>query len=140
LSEPDGRVRPAKLVFVVPTTDLAASIAFYRDGIGLELLEEWEDPGRGAILRGAETAEIELLEVEAAADPPEPRTTLGLLVQRKEVDDMYERLERAGARLKAAPRVRAWGMRGFGVFDPSGVPVNIYAPVEEGSRTADGTR
>jgi catechol 2,3-dioxygenase-like lactoylglutathione lyase family enzyme len=118
-------------VFVVPTTDLAASIHFYRDGLGLELAEEWDDPGRGAILRASTAAEVELIEVAELADPPEPRTTLGLQVGEDEVDRIYARLDAAGARLKAPPRVREWGMRGFGAFDPSGVPVNVYAPVAE---------
>jgi uncharacterized glyoxalase superfamily protein PhnB len=61
----------------------------------------------------------------------EPRTALGLQVAAGEVDAIYARLEQAGARLKAPPRVRAWGMRGFGAFDPSGVPVNVYAPVSD---------
>jgi catechol 2,3-dioxygenase-like lactoylglutathione lyase family enzyme len=114
---------------VVPTTDLAASIRFYRDGLGLELTEEWDGMGRGAILQASTAAEVELIEVEELANPSEPRTALGLEVGEGDVDVIYGRLERAGARLKAPPRVRAWGMRGFGAFDPSGVPVNIYAPM-----------
>jgi catechol 2,3-dioxygenase-like lactoylglutathione lyase family enzyme len=120
----------------VPTSDLAASIRFYRDGLGLELTEEWDDMGRGAILRASSDAEVELIEVGELADPPEPRTTLGLQVSEDEVDAVYGRLEAAGARLKAPPRVRSWGMRGFGAFDPSGVPVNIYAPVRDAARAA----
>ena len=116
------------MVVVVPTTDLAASIGFYRDGLGLGLAEEWSDLGRGAILRLAAASEVELIEVDELADPPEPRTALGLQVREDEVDEIYRRLEAAGARLKAPPRVRAWGMRGFGAFDPSGAPVNVYAP------------
>jgi uncharacterized glyoxalase superfamily protein PhnB len=69
--------------------------------------------------------------VEEVADVPEPRVALGLQVNEDDVDAIYVRLERAGARLKAPPRVREWGMRGFGAFDPSGVPVNVYAPVRE---------
>ncbi len=121
-------MRPANAVFVVPTTDLAASIRFYRDGLGLELTAEWSDMGRGAILRASTAAEVELNEVDELADPPEPRTALGLQVGQNDVDAVYGRLEAAGARLKAPPRVRPWGMRGFGAFDPSGVPVNVYAP------------
>ncbi len=118
----------------MPTTDLAASIRFYRDGLGLELAEEWEDMGRGAILRGSTAAEVELIEVESVADSPEPRTALGLQVREAEVDAIYRRLEAVGARLKAPPRIRAWGMRGFGAFDPNGVPVNVYAPVRSDER------
>ena len=118
----------------MPTTDLAASIRFYRDGVGLELAEEWDDMGRGAILRGSTASEIELIEVEAVADPPEPRTALGLQVSEDEVDAIYRRLECARAQLKAPPRVRPWGMRGFGAFDPSGIPVNVYAPARDEER------
>ena len=117
-------------MLVVPTTDLAASIRFYRDGIGLALVETWSEMGRGAILRGTDSSEVELVEVERVEDPPEPRTTLGLQVAPGDVDEIYDRLERSGARLKAPPRVREWGMRGFGAFDPSGLPVNVYARVD----------
>ena len=115
----------------MPTTDLAASIGFYSDGLGLELTEEWSDLGRGAIFSLSAASEVELIEVDGLADPPEPRTTLGLQVREEDVDAIYRRLETAGARLKAPPRVRAWGMRGFGAFDPSGVPVNVYAPASK---------
>lgn len=124
-------MRPAKAVFVVPTTGLAASIRFYRDSLGLELTEEWSNMGRGAIFRASTAAEVELIEVDDLADPPEPRSALGLQVGEDDVDAIYGRLEAAGARLKAPPRARAWGMRGFGAFDPSGVPINVYAPTLE---------
>ena len=90
----------------MPTTDLAASIGFYRDCLGLELEEEWADLGRGAILRLSATSVLELVEVDELADPPEPRTTLGLQVDEEGVDAIYRRLEQTGARLKAPPRVR----------------------------------
>ncbi|MEP7225086.1 MAG: VOC family protein [Actinomycetota bacterium] len=115
---------------MVPTTDLTASIGFYRDGLGLELTEQWSDMGRGAIFRASTAAEVELIEVDELSDPPpESRPALGLQVGEDAVDAIYGRLVAAGARIKTPPRVRPWGMRGFGSFDPSGVPVNIYAPV-----------
>ena len=36
-----------------------------------------------------------------------------------------------GAKIKAPPRIRDWGMYGFGAFDPNGVPINIYEPAME---------
>ena len=30
-----------------------------------------------------------------------------------------------GVRANAPPRMRPWGMYGFGVHDPNGVPVNV---------------
>ena len=118
----------------MPTTDLAASIRFYRDGLGLELVEEWDGHGPRGDPSRSTAAEVELIEVEELADPPEPRTALGLQVRVGGGRCDLRRLEAAGARLKAPPRVRAWGMRGFGAFDPSGVPVNVYAPVRNDER------
>ncbi|HET6623125.1 MAG TPA: VOC family protein [Gaiellaceae bacterium] len=129
---------PNLAVFVVPTSKLAESLAFYRDGVGLELLEEWSDMGRGALLAASTGAQVELVEQEDVVDIPEPRVGLGLQVTG--VDSVYERLAAMGIRAKAPPRVRPWGMYGFGVLDPNGVPVNVYepAPAPGGAGDAPG--
>ena len=68
-------------------------------------MDDWDEMGRGAIFRVTAASEVELIEVEELADPPEPRTALGLQVDEADVDAIYSRLEGAGARLKAPPRV-----------------------------------
>jgi catechol 2,3-dioxygenase-like lactoylglutathione lyase family enzyme len=122
-------LRPNLAVFVVPTSKLAESLAFYRDGVGLELLEEWSDMGRGALLAASTGARVELVEQEGVVDTPEPRVALGLQVTG--VDLVYGRLTAMGIPAKAPPRVRPWGMYGFGVLDPNGVPVNVYEPATD---------
>jgi catechol 2,3-dioxygenase-like lactoylglutathione lyase family enzyme len=115
-------------VFVVPTDDLAASLAFYRDGLGLEVVEEWEELGRGALLRiGAET-DLELIELEGVEQPAEPRMGIGLEVDDDRVDEIYHRLVAQGSTVKGPPTLRAWGKRGFGALGPNGEPVNVYGP------------
>ena len=121
--------RASLAVFVVPTTKLVDSIAFYGDGIGLELLEEWDDMGRGATLAAADQCEIELIEFELVEEPSEPCVTIGLKIEG--VDDIYRRVVALGATVKAPPRAMPWGMYGFGTFDPNGVPINLYEPVAE---------
>ena len=113
-------------VFVVPTAKLADSLTFYRDGIGLEVVEEWQEMGRGALLAASETCQIELVEMHVVQEPTEPSVTIGLKLAG--VDAVYGRLKALGARIKAPPRVMPWGMYGFGAFDPNGVPVNLYEP------------
>jgi len=121
-----NELRADLVVIMVPTTRLEESVRFYRDAIGLRLIDEWSDMGHGALFEASDAAQIELVEVNAVADGDEPRTTIGLKIVG--VDDVYARLVAFGAKTKAPPRLRAWGMYGFGAFDPNGVPVNIYQP------------
>ena len=102
---------------------------FYRDAIGLRLIDEWSDMGRGALFEASDTADAELVEMAAVPDVDEPRTTIGLKIIG--VDDVHARVMAVGAKIKAPPRTRAWGMYGFGTFDPNGVPINIYEPATE---------
>ena len=122
-------LRAHLVVIVVPTTRLEESVRFYRDAIGLRLIDEWSDMGRGALLEASDTAHIELVEMAAVPDLDEPRTMIGLKIVG--VDEVHSRLVAFGAKIKAPPRTRAWGMYGFGAFDPNGVPINIYEPAIE---------
>lgn len=123
----DG-LRADLVVIMVPTTQLEESVRFYRDAIGLRLIDEWSDMGRGALFEASERAHVELVEMAAVPDADEPRTTIGLKITG--VDQVHARLIDFGAKIKEPPRVRGWGMYGFGTFDPNGVPINIYEPAE----------
>ena len=122
-------LRAGLVVIVVPTTRLEESVRFYRDAIGLRLVDEWSDMGRGALFEVSDTTHLELVEMAAVPDVDEPRTTIGLKITG--VDNVHARLIAFGAKIKAPPRIRAWGMYGFGAFDPNGVPINIYEPAME---------
>jgi catechol 2,3-dioxygenase-like lactoylglutathione lyase family enzyme len=121
-------LRPRKSVFVLPTADLGAVLPFYRDGLGLAVVEEWTELGRGALLRVSEHTELELIELDGVEHPPEPRTGIGLELDDAVVDEIHDRLVRLGFRVKGPPELRPWGKRGFGAVDPDGVPVNLYGP------------
>ena len=112
---------------------------FYRDGLGLELLEEWTDMGKGALLATSTDARVELIEINGVVDVAEPRVGLGLQIVG--VDEVFERLTSLGIQTKAPPRLRPWGMYGFGVLDPNGVPINVYEPApNDDSPTARASR
>jgi catechol 2,3-dioxygenase-like lactoylglutathione lyase family enzyme len=113
--------------FVVQTTRFDASVHFYRDVLGLELVEEWREDGHGAVLRLTPDVDLELIELESADGYG--GVALGLEVE--DVDATYERVVAAGASAKAPP-IDAWGKRGFGTRDPNGVPVNIYTTYSDG--------
>jgi catechol 2,3-dioxygenase-like lactoylglutathione lyase family enzyme len=121
-------------VFVVTTRRFDESLAFYRDLLGLGLVEEWTEFGHGAVLSAGDHAHVELIELDVPDEPP-PRHAPFLGLQVDNVDQLHARLTAAGAQIAAPLADRAWGGRGFGVLDPNGVAVNVYSAYERGSGT-----
>lgn len=120
-----------EFVFVVSTGHFDASLAFYRDLIGLELVEEWTEFGHGAVLSAGGAARVELIELEVPDDPlPRHAPFLGLRVS--EIDAIHERAVAAGAPILSPLQERPWGGRGFAVGDPNGIGVNVYTAYEGG--------
>jgi catechol 2,3-dioxygenase-like lactoylglutathione lyase family enzyme len=117
--------------FVVHTVRFDESVRFYRDVLGLELVEEWTEGGHGAVIRLGPQLDLELIELDGS-EHGHGAVALGLEVD--DVDAWYARILDRGGRAKAPP-VDAFGKRGFGTTDPNGVPVNIYT---SGERSAQG--
>jgi predicted enzyme related to lactoylglutathione lyase len=124
-----ARVSPMtveKLTFVITTPNFEAALAFYRDLIGLRVLEEWSDFGHGAVLEALEGAAVELIDTPEAATPAPRERTAFIGLQVTDVDEIHARLVAAGASVNAPPTAKPWGGRGFTAFDPDGLPVNVY--------------
>jgi catechol 2,3-dioxygenase-like lactoylglutathione lyase family enzyme len=108
--------------FVVHTDRYEESLTFYRDVLGLDLVEEWREGGHGAVLQLLPDLVVELIELEIE---PGSHGGVALGLEVDDVDAWYERLVEYGVAVKAPP-VDAFGKRGFGTADPNGVAVNIY--------------
>ena len=113
-----------QFVVVITTAVFDASLAFYRDVIGLEVVEEWTDAGHGAVLSAGGPARVELIDLPERARIDTESLFIGLQVP--EIDGLYERAATAGHEMIREPADRPWGGRGFVVRDPNGVAVNIY--------------
>ena len=85
-----------ELVFVVSTGHFDASLAFYRDVIGLDLVEEWSEYGHGAVLSAGGSARVELIELEVT-DGTLPRHAPFLGLQVTDIDEVHGRAAAAGA-------------------------------------------
>jgi len=106
----------------LPVDDLQRSLAFYRDRLGFEVAFEW-DPIAG-VRRGAVLAHLVPHE-----DPARPRPR-SFRVEVKGVDALHAELEPRGVvnadeKLETKP----WGMRQFGVVDPTGNRITFAEPV-----------
>ena len=113
-----------QFVVVITTGAFDASLAFYRDVIGLEVVEEWTDAGHGAVLSAGGPARVELIDLPERARVDTESLFIGLQVAT--IDGIHERATAAGHEIIREPADRPWGGRGFVVRDPNGVAINIY--------------
>jgi catechol 2,3-dioxygenase-like lactoylglutathione lyase family enzyme len=107
--------------------DLQASIAFYRDALGFEVGERWEDGGE---LRGVEMTAGSVAFMLSQDDWKKGRNRdkgQGVRIfcaTDQDVDRIAERARAAGATLEHEPRDE-WGMRAFALADPDGYRLTI---------------
>ena len=117
--------------------DYERTVAFYRDGLGMPLMETWEEEagGRGAVL-DAGRATLEVLSVPHAemvdrievGEPVGARVRLAL-----EVDDSAEiakKLLAAGADLVGGPAVTPWAHRNVRLRDPDGMQLTLFTVLD----------
>lgn len=113
-----------RVVFVA--ADLDRSLEFYRDAIGIDVVEEWnrlED--RGVVLSGG----AGMLEIFGRSQRHEKVSLSGIRLS-VEVDNVAYRLERlrlAGFDVEAGAETMPWGLVQAGVRDPDGLQVVLYA-------------
>jgi catechol 2,3-dioxygenase-like lactoylglutathione lyase family enzyme len=120
-----------RFVFVISTRHFDASVAFYRNVLGLPLTEEWAEHGHGAVLSAGGPAQVELIELDVPDEPP-PRHAPFLGLQLTDVDEVHARALAAGAAIISPLAERPWGGRGFVVLDPNGIGVNVYTAYDNG--------
>ncbi len=127
----DSPVRELRLALTVDQYDHA--LAFYRDALGLPLIESWQnDTGSGAIL-DAGRATLELLSVDQTAHVDEVEVGRPGVSERVrlalEVDDSVETAERladAGAEFVGDPVVTPWQHRNVRLAAPDGMQLTLF--------------
>ena len=118
-------------------SDIAASINFWRDVMGLQMT--YGDESMGYAYFVTESAGVELLTragfVEALGEEPSTTRTQGhpavLVFGVDDVDAAYADLLERGANAVAAPQDRpAWGVRSAHLSDPDGYIVELYTQLQ----------
>ncbi|WP_067861733.1 VOC family protein [Nocardia shimofusensis] len=105
--------------------DYQATLAFYRDGLGLAVAREY--PGGTVFFAGQS-----LIEVAAHGGSGEASTFDGALwLQVRDVQDAAAELATKGIVIDRAPKQEPWGLIEMWTKDPDGVPiVLVQIPAE----------
>ena len=125
-----------ELRLALTVDDLDGALSFYRDTLGLPLLEAWSSQGR-VFLLDAGRATLELLDAEHAAEVDEievGRRVAGPVRLALEVDDSAttaDELEAAGAERLAGPIETPWRHRNVRLRAPDGMQLTLFTVLDE---------
>lgn len=116
---------------ILATTDMARSLAFYRDLLDAEVTYRFPpegegDPGYVALELGSSHLGIGL--DPGATDGAEPKQRFSLWVYAEDCDAAVERLRSAAVTVLEEPVDQPWGERVARVQDPDGNLVIIGSP------------
>jgi catechol 2,3-dioxygenase-like lactoylglutathione lyase family enzyme len=108
--------------------DYEATVAFYRDALGLEQVGGWDrGPNDQGALLAAASGIIELIKLPAG-EPYVAPAGVSLYVEVDDVDALHAGLEAVGI-AAAVPRDRPWGHRQLSITDPDGIPIAFFTPI-----------
>jgi lactoylglutathione lyase len=132
---PESPVRELRLALTV--TDYDQAVAFYRDRLGLPVLESFEGPEGAGVVLDAGRATLELLSVGQAelVDRVEVGSRVaGPVRVALEVADSAQtarRLVDGGAEALAEPVVTPWRHRNVRVRGPGGLQLTLFTVLDD---------
>ena len=120
----------------IPVHDPDATLAFYRDALGLEVRNDVASDGFRWVTVGAEGQDVDivLFQPHGGRSQAEGDALLTLVTQgslqaaifrAEDLDATFERVRASGAEILAEPADQPWGVRDCAVRDPSGNMVRI---------------
>lgn len=130
----DSPVRELRVALTVD--DFDGAVRFYRDALGLEVVDEWNRPdGRGVVL-GAGRATIEVMDENNAASVD--RIEVGrriagpvrLALEVPDADGTARSLVDADAERLGGPVETPWRHRNVRVRAPDGTQLTLFTPLD----------
>lgn len=128
---PPTGVLEARLV--ITTADFERAVGFYRDTLGLAVLERFDTERGAGVILDCGRATLEILDFEHAAFVDEVEVgsrvagTLRLALQVADAAVTTEALSGAGAEILAAPALTPWGSTNSRLRDADGVQLTIFS-------------
>jgi lactoylglutathione lyase len=129
-----GRVRELRVA--VTADDYDEALRFYRDALGLPVVESWENEGGSGAILDAGRATLEVLsrsQVEYVDEVEAGGQSSGPVRFALEVDDSVEaaeRLEAAGAERLGGPVVTPWQHRNVRLRAPDGMQLTLFTVLD----------
>jgi catechol 2,3-dioxygenase-like lactoylglutathione lyase family enzyme len=124
--------------FAYFTLDYDATVAFYRDGLDLPVLESWDrgTDDRGALF-AAGSGIIEVLVRPMSAGSPhvwDDRSPQGafMVIEVGDVEQTYRRTIEKGLPIQQHLTTQAWGHKSFCVREPNGLTVYFFTETRSG--------
>jgi methylmalonyl-CoA/ethylmalonyl-CoA epimerase len=123
-----------ELRIALTVENYAEALAFYRDAVGMKLLEEWNGDGANGALLDAGRATLEIFDEGQAAmvdDIEAGRRVSGTVRFAVEVEDssaVADELIRAGAQHVGDPVEPPWGGVNVRVQTPDGMQLTLFTP------------
>ncbi len=116
----------------ITVADIEASIAWYRDVVGFQVEETWENEGKvaGAALT-AEGARVFLMQDDWAKGRDRVKGEGFRLhwTAATDVDQIAAGIEARGGTLESHPADTPWGGRAFSLADPDGFKITISSRI-----------
>jgi catechol 2,3-dioxygenase-like lactoylglutathione lyase family enzyme len=120
------------------TPDYESTVAFYRDGLDLRVLESWDRDAddRGALFAAA-SGIIEILARPRGGDPSHfwddrPPQGAFMVIEVESVEQTYRRAIEKGLPIQQHLTTQAWGHRSFCVREPNGLTLYFFAETKNG--------
>lgn len=130
MSEPKSKsggwsARDGEFRFVCHVAEFDATVSFYRDALGLDVVGGWDRGAddRGMLFRAA-SGIIEILRTHENEPPP---TNAWLLIEVTDIATLYQRVRKMELTLREELFDTPWGHRRFVVTDPNGVNVAFFS-------------
>jgi len=114
--------------FMFTARDYGASVAFYRDDLGLPLDHDWDyGPSDAGSVFHAGAAMVEIFSAAPGVEVPRPQG-VSMLIQVEDVDAFYRRAQERGLKVLLEPTTFPWGQRVLRLEDPDGIVVALFNP------------
>jgi len=112
------------------TKNYEAMLKFYRDGFGMQITHEWDEPDdRGTLLAFGGQVDgtvIEVIDLENNAVPGVKPVNVALSIEVDNADALHDELVGRGISIARGLEDAPWGHRSFGIDDPDGFRIWFY--------------